>query len=108
VPTAKVIALSFFNDRDAEDIQAIEELMNYKVPIVELPEELTISDRIMQCDLPKVEMKNYLVKNPSLSDGGRAFHERAEHNQKVNNKITRADAMMKKYGKPKTRGQKRK
>jgi ATP-dependent RNA helicase RhlE len=104
----KGIALSFFNDRDAEDIQAIEELMNYKVPIVELPEELTISDRIMQCDLPKVEMKNYLVKNPSLSDGGRAFHERAEHNQKVNNKITRADAMMKKYGKPKTRGQKRK
>jgi ATP-dependent RNA helicase RhlE len=48
-----------------------------------------------------------LVKNPSLSDGGGAFHERAEHNQKVNNKITRADAMMKKYGKPKTRGQKR-
>lgn len=104
----KGIALSFFTERDTAEIAAIEELMNYQVPIVELPEELVVSNRFLPIDMPKVDMKSQLVKTPSLKESGGAFHERAEHNKKVNKKITRADAMMKKYGKPKTRGAKRK
>lgn len=104
----KGIALSFFTERDAEEVAAIEELMGMQVPVAQLPDGLVVSNRFLPIDMPKVDMKSQLVKTPSLKEGGGAFHERAEHNKKVNKKITRSEAMMKKYGKPKTRGQKRK
>ncbi|MFT3738743.1 MAG: DEAD/DEAH box helicase [Breznakibacter sp.] len=104
----KGVALSFFTELDADKVAAIEELMGMQVPMVELPDALIVSDRFLPIDMPKVDMKNQLVKTPSLKEGSGAFHERAEHNKKVNQKITRAEAMMKKYGKPQTRGQKRK
>ena len=87
---------------------AIEELMGMQVPVAQLPDGLVVSNRFLPIDMPKVDMKSQLVKTPSLKEGGGAFHERAEHNKKVNKKITRSEAMMKKYGKPKTRGQNRK
>ena len=39
---------------------------------------------------------------------GGAFHEKSEKNKKVNTVVRHADRMKKKYGKPKTRGSKKK
>ena len=59
-------------------------------------------------ELPKVVMKNTLVKIPKKEEGGEAFHEKSGKNKKVNMKVRRAEAMKIKYKKPKTRGQKKK
>jgi ATP-dependent RNA helicase RhlE len=52
-------------------------------------------------------MKNIVIKQPKVEEVGAAFHEKSEKNKKVNNKIRRKDQMRLKYGKPKSRGEKR-
>ncbi len=101
-------AISFITPRDDEKRIGIEALMNMEIPIGILPANLSISDEISEFDKDKVVMKNVLVNIPSKSGAGGAFHQKLAKNQKVNNKIRHADKMWAKYGKPKTRGQKRK
>ncbi|MGQ1947802.1 DEAD/DEAH box helicase [Geofilum sp. OHC36d9] len=101
-------AISFITPRDEEKRLEIEILMNMEIPNSELPEDLEISDLITDFDKNKVKMKNVLIKTPKASQSGPAFQKKAAHNQKTNKKVRRADQMKAKYGKPKTRGQKRK
>ncbi|SHN43818.1 DEAD/DEAH box helicase [Chitinophaga sp. CF418] len=93
-------------DRERERQEKIEELMNYQIPIVPLPEDLVISEVLTDDEKPEVKMKNFLIKLPSREEAGPAFHEKLAKNKKVNVKISHADKMKKKYGKPKTRGAK--
>jgi ATP-dependent RNA helicase RhlE len=58
--------------------------------------------------MPRVQMKNVLGKTPVLRENQTAFHEKKTKNKKTNQKVTHKEKMMAKYGKPKTRGQKRK
>ena len=53
-------------------------------------------------------MKTYQVRLPKKEEVGPAFHEKSAKNSKVNFVVRRKDRMMKKYGKPITRGQKKK
>jgi ATP-dependent RNA helicase RhlE len=104
----KGIAISFVTEKEREFMGQIESLMNYKVPEVSLPEDLEISDVLTEDEKPKVRMKETLIRLPKLGESGPAFHEKLAKNKKVNIKISHADKMMAKYGKPKTRGQKKK
>jgi ATP-dependent RNA helicase RhlE len=45
---------------------------------------------------------------PKVSESKGAFHEKLEKNKKTNTKISYKDKMKAKYGKPKTRGAKKK
>lgn len=99
-------AIIFIADRERERQEKIEALMNYQIPIVPLPEDLVISDVLTDDEKPEVKMKNFLIKLPSMEESGPAFHEKLAKNKKVNVKISHADKMKKKYGKPKTRGAK--
>lgn len=99
-------AIIFIADRERERQEKIEALMNYQIPIVPLPEDLEISDVLTDDEKPEVKMKNFLIKLPAMDESGPAFHEKSAKNKKVNVKISHADKMMKKYGKPKTRGAK--
>jgi ATP-dependent RNA helicase RhlE len=101
-------AIIFITERERESQEKIEALMNYQIPMLELPEELVISDVLTEDEKPQVKMKNYLVKLPSREEAGPAFHEKKAKNRKVNVRVSHADKMMKKYGKPKTRGAKNK
>ncbi|MFZ4398640.1 MAG: DEAD/DEAH box helicase [Bacteroidales bacterium] len=103
----KGIAITFLLEKDAVYQAQIEELMNYKIPIEALPEDLKISEILTEDELPKIIMKNVLVKTPKVEASGPAFHEKKEKNKKVYNKIRHKDKMKLKYGKPKTRGQKK-
>lgn len=101
------VALAFILPRDTEARQRIEALMNYTIPETGLPAELEIATELTRDEMPKVYQPNLELKAPRKGPSGAAFHERAEHNQKTpGKKITRADRMRLKYGKPKTRGQK--
>jgi ATP-dependent RNA helicase RhlE len=99
-------SIIFIADRERERQEKIEALMNYQIPIMPLPEDLVISDVLTDDEKPEVKMKNFLIKLPTREDAGPAFHEKLAKNKKVNVKISHADKMKKKYGKPKTRGAK--
>lgn len=102
------VALTFVSKADKENREAIEALMNRKIPMKTMPEEVIVSKELTIDELPQVKMKNTLVSIPKKEEGGEAFHEKKDKNKKVNMKVRRAEAMRNKYGKPKTRGQKKK
>jgi ATP-dependent RNA helicase RhlE len=82
--------------------------MKYEIPISPLPANLVISDVLTEEEKPKVYMKIIQVKLPKKEDVGPAFHPKSAKNSKVNFIVKKKDRMMKKYGKPITRGQKKK
>lgn len=103
----KGVALAFITKADSELRTNIETLMACKIATMKMPEEVEISKILTEDELPKVVMKNALVKVPTKDEAGPAFHEKKDKNKKVNNKIRRAESMRLKYGKPKSRGQKK-
>lgn len=103
----KGIAITFFTEKEKPLLAAIESLMKYKVPVVPLPADLVVSDVLTEDEQPKVFMKIIQVKLPKKEDAGPAFHPKSAKNSKVNFIVRKKDRMMKKYGKPITRGQKK-
>lgn len=102
------IAITFITPKEKKCQDAIEELMNYHIPIRPLPGHLEISEELTEDEKPKVYMKEIQLKIPKKEDVGPAFHPKSAKNSKVNFIVRRRDRMMKKYGKPITRGQKKK
>ena len=102
------IAITFITPKEKKYQEAIEGLMNYNIPIRPLPEHLEISDELTEDEKPKVYMKEIQLKIPKKEEVGPAFHPKSAKNSKVNFIVRRRDRMMKKYGKPITRGQKKK
>lgn len=103
----KGIAITFITEREKPLQEAIENLMNYKIPIEPLPADLVISDVLTDDEIPKVFMKIIQPKLSKSDEAGPAFHEKSAKNSKVNFIVKKKDRMMQKYGKPKTRGQKK-
>ncbi len=101
-------AFSLVGDLEADYLDEIQELMNYEIPVAELPIDLVISDVLTDAEIPKVQMKNVLGKVPKLKEDIGAFHDKKAKNKKVNAKVRYVTKMKEKYGKPKTRGQKKK
>ena len=98
------IAISFITPAEKERQQAIESLMNYTIPVEPLPQDLEISTRLIEEEIPRVYMKTIPVAVPKREQSGGAFHEKKAKNQKVNVRVSHAEKMKLKYGKPKTRG----
>ena len=103
----KGIAITFITEKEKTPLSVIEKLMKYQVPIIPLPEHLVISDVLTEEEKPKIFMKIIQVKAPKKDEVGPAFHEKSAKNSKVNFIVKKKDRMMKKYGKPITRGQKK-
>ncbi|MBX2904572.1 MAG: DEAD/DEAH box helicase [Taibaiella sp.] len=103
----KGISITFMTEKERPLMEAVEQLMNYKVPVVALPEDLEISDVLTPDEIPKVRMRETLVVAPKITDSGGAFHEKLAKNKKVNVKVSHKDKMRAKYGKPKSRGSKK-
>ncbi|NTW33183.1 MAG: DEAD/DEAH box helicase, partial [Bacteroidetes bacterium] len=99
-------AITFILDSEIKYQEEIEALMNFKIPIGPLPDDLEISDVLTDDEIPVVKMKNVKIKISKQDIKGPSFHEKKEKNKKVNQKVRFKDKMMMKYGKPKTRGQK--
>jgi len=103
----KGIAITFITENEKSSLSMIETLMKYQLPIVELPQNLVISEVLIEDEIPKVFMKIIQLKTPKKEEVGPAFHEKSAKNSKVNYIVKKKDRMMKKYGKPITRGQKK-
>ena len=103
----KGIALTFITEKEKPLQLAIENLMKLEIPITALPSNLIISDELTEDEKPKIFMKTIQLKIPKKEEAGPAFHEKSAKNSKVNFVVRKKDRMMQKYGKPKTRGQKK-
>lgn len=99
----KGIAISFITENEQANKDAIESLMQYKIPVSPLPNALVVSTELTEDEKPKVFMKEIQVKLPKKEERGASFHEKSAKNSKVNKKTSRRDVMKKKYGKPITR-----
>ncbi|MEO6232299.1 MAG: DEAD/DEAH box helicase [Ferruginibacter sp.] len=96
----KGIAITFITEKEKPLQEAIETLMQFQIPILPLPENLTISDVLTEDEIPKVFMKIIQLKAPAKEESGPAFHPKSAKNSKVNYIVKKKDRMMKKYGKP--------
>ncbi len=97
----KGIAISFITEREKVSQGKIETLMKLKIPMLDLPENLVISEVLTEDEIPKIKMKTHLVKLPKKTEKGPAFHEKSAKNKpRVTVKVSYKDKMMKKYGKP--------
>lgn len=104
----KGIAITFITEKEAGSRKQIEGLMNSKIPQIALPQHLDISTVLTEDEIPKVYIKEIQVRIPKEEEVGPAFHSKSAKNSKVNFVLSRKDRMMRKYGKAKTRGQKKK
>ena len=96
----KGIAISFITETENEFKENIEELMNYQIPVMPLPENLKISEVLTEDEQPKISMKSIEPKRLKPEDVGPAFHEKKAKNSKVNVRRNYAEEKMQKYGRP--------
>jgi ATP-dependent RNA helicase RhlE len=104
----KGIAITFYTAKEIEFKEAIEALMQYQIPELELPDDIEISDVLIPDEVERIFMKLPPVKMLKQTNVGAAFHEKSAKNSKTNVVIRRKEKMQKKYGKPLTRGAKKK
>ena len=91
---------------EQEDLEKIEALMDMKIPVTPLPEEVPVSTELIPEEQPVAPEIYNPLKNSDEDQPGPAFHEKKEKNQKVNLGGSYRREIKKKYKKPKTRGDK--
>ena len=100
-------AISFVTEKEEEFREVIEELMQYEIPVLPLPDDLKISEILTPDEEPKIFMKNIDLTPQKRESTGPAFHEKIAKNLKVNVRRDHAAEKMMKYGRPiKRSGQK--
>lgn len=102
------VAITFINEVEEEYQEMIETLMNQKIPMFDLPEEIEISNKFTDEERPNLMDKHYLKLNTHSPNSGSGFHEKKEKNKKVNLGGSYKRKIKEKYKKPKTRSQKTK
>ncbi len=96
-------SILFATEKEQENKKAIEDLMNYEIPKLEMPEEVKISNQLTEEERPKDPMQSN--NRVTQIEKGEAFHKRKEKNQKTNQGGSYRRKLAAKYKKPKTRGQ---
>lgn len=100
----KTILLSTVKEQDSKE--EIELLMDYKIPVLDLPEEVEISNQLTEDERPREDREQSKNRTGLEYIPGPAFHEKSEKNSKVNLGGSYRREIAKKYKKPKTRGDK--
>lgn len=106
----KGTSISFFTEDEAEYLGEIELLMNKEIDLYDLPENIEVSDVLMDEEMPRDESSFEIVNDSRAASKelNSGFHEKKDKNKKVNLGGSYRREIAKKYKKPKTRGQKRK
>ncbi|MFY0602873.1 MAG: DEAD/DEAH box helicase [Flavobacteriaceae bacterium] len=98
--------LLFSTEKELAYKEEIESLMNYTIPMLELPEGVEISKQLTEDERPKEDQGISKNRTPLEYVPGPAFHEKSEKNKKTNQGGSYRREIAKKYKKPKTRGDK--
>ena len=99
-------SILFATEKEQEAKQRIEELMNYTIPKLEIPEQVEITKQLTEEERPKEEREVNKNRTSQEYEAGPAFHEKKEKNKKTNQGGSYRRELAKKYKKPKTRGDK--
>ncbi|WP_026815037.1 DEAD/DEAH box helicase [Arenibacter certesii] len=99
-------SILLFTKREEESKVAIEELMDYSIPMLDFPNEVKISEELAPEERPINTEPNNSHRASDGEEGGGAFHEKLEKNKKVNLGGSYKRTIAKKYKKPLTRGDK--
>ena len=94
----------FCTDKEEKYKEFIEDLMNYKIPVSEIPEEVEITQQLSE-EERKSNRKNF-YRNLKEVEVGPSFHEKKERNKKINDRYKWKKERRVKYKKPKSRGDK--
>ena len=96
----------FSTEKEQEAKEEIETLMKYEIPVLELPEDVAISELLTEDERPREDQG--ISKNRTSLEyvPGPAFHEKSEKNSQVNRGGSYRREIAAKYKKPKTRGDK--
>lgn len=100
------IAISFITKAEEKYQKEIEKMMNMEIPLISLPNDLEISDELIEQERPVIPGVNYSPE-VTIKDSQGAFHDKKKKNTKVNLGGSYKIEIKKKYKKPKTRGQKK-
>lgn len=100
----KTILLSTEKEQKAKE--EIEALMDFKIPVVDIPDEVEISKLLTEDERPKEDSEQSKNRTGLEYVPGPAFHEKSEKNSKVNLGGSYRREIAKKYKKPKSRGDK--
>lgn len=99
-------SILFSTPKEQEDKAGLEELMNYEIPKVDLPESVEISDQLTEDERPREDRERSKNRTGLEYVPGPAFHEKSEKNSQTNQGGSYRREIAKKYKKPKTRGDK--
>ena len=75
-------AVSFISPKEEEMQLEIEELMDFEIPILEIPAKVKIAEQRLEFEKDRVKMKT--KKRKIDTERGEAFHEKKDKNKKVN------------------------
>ena len=102
----KGFSILFFTEKELPSKEAIEELMDYKIPQLTLPEDLEFSHELIPEERKKTSGESNYNRNDAKKLSGPAFHEKKDKNKKVNLGSKWKRIGSKKYKKPQKRGDK--
>ncbi len=99
-------SILFVTEKEQQEKEQIEELMDFTIPVVEIPEYIEISKELTEEERPEEGREQSKNRTALEYVPGPAFHEKKEKNKKVNLGGSYRREITKKYKKPKTRGDK--
>ncbi|MEZ4802811.1 MAG: DEAD/DEAH box helicase [Gelidibacter sp.] len=97
-------AILFSTAAEEAYVKSIEELMQMKIPKLQLPDGVQISKELIEEERPQTKERNNPLKRDDTK--GEAFHEKKDKNKKQNQGGSYRAKIAAKYKKPKTRGDK--
>jgi ATP-dependent RNA helicase RhlE len=97
-------SILFYTDKEKKHKEYIEDLMNYEIPLSEIPEAVEITQQLTE-EERKLYGKNF-YRNVKKVETGESYHEKKEKNKKVNDRNKWRRERRIKYKKPKSRGDK--
>lgn len=97
-------SILFFTEREEKYKTYIEDLMQYEIPELNIPEQVQITQQLTE-EEHKANGKNF-YRNVKKVEKNPAFHEKKEKNLKVNDRDKWRKERRVKYKKPKSRGDK--
>ncbi len=99
-------SILLFTEKEKAAKDAIEALMDYEIPQLEIPEGVEISKQLTEEERPREDKSQSNNRTGKEYEPGPAFHDKKEKNKKVNLGGSYRREIAKKYKKPKTRGDK--
>ena len=97
-------SILFFTEREEKYKEYIEDLMQYEIPQLDIPDYVQITQQLTE-EEHKANGKNF-YRNVKKIEKNPAFHEKKEKNLKVNDRDKWRKERRLKYKKPKSRGDK--